>query len=78
MKLITSQTCTKCRQFKKVITDNKLPCEIVNVETLSNDETKKIILNRIYSLPILQDGDKYIALSSESLQDFMNRFKCED
>ena len=75
MKLITSQTCTKCRQFKKVITDNNLPCEIVNVETLSNDEAQRIMLSGISSLPILQDGDKYIALSYESLQDFMNRFK---
>ena len=75
MKLITSQTCTKCRQFKKVITDNNLPCEIVNVETLSNDEAQRIMLSGISSLPILQDGDKYIALSSESLQDFMKRFK---
>lgn len=75
MKLITSQTCTKCRQFKKVITDNNLPCEIVNVETLSNDEAQRIMLSGISSLPILKDGDKYIALSSESLQDFMNRFK---
>ena len=75
MKLITSQTCTKCRQFKKVITENKLPCEIVSVETLSNDEAQRIMLSGISSLPILQDGDKYIALSSESLQDFMNRFK---
>ena len=75
MKLITSQTCTKCRQFKKVITENNLPCEIVNVETLSNDEAQRIMLSGISSLPILQDGDKYIALSSESLQYFMNRFK---
>ena len=75
MKLITSQTCTKCRQFKKVITDNNLPCEIVNVETLSNDEAQRIMLSGISSLPILQDGDKYIALSSESLQDFMKLFK---
>ena len=75
MKLITSQTCTKCRQFKKVITENNLPCEIVNVETLSNDEAQRIMLSGISSLPILQDGDKYIALSFESLQDFMNRFK---
>ena len=75
MKLITSQTCTKCRQFKKVITENNLPCEIVNVETLSNDEAQRIMLSGISSLPILQDGDKYIALSSESLQDFMKRFK---
>lgn len=75
MKLITSQTCTKCRQFKKVIADNNLPCEIVNVETLSNDEAQRIMLSGISSLPILQDGDKYIALSSESLKDFMNRFK---
>ena len=75
MKLITSQTCTKCRQFKKVITENNLPCEIVNVETLSNDEAQRIMLSGISSLPILKDGDKYIALSSESVQDFMNRFK---
>ena len=75
MKLITSQTCTKCRQFKKVITENKLPCEIVNVETLSNDEAQRIMLSGISSLPILQDGDKYIALSSESLQDFMKLLK---
>ena len=75
MKLITSQNCTKCCQFKKVITDNNLPCEIVNVETLSNYEVQRIMLSGISSLPILQDGDKYIALSSESLQDFMNRFK---
>ena len=75
MKLITSQNCTKCRQFKKVITENKLPCEIVNVETLSNDEVQRIMLYGISSLPILQNGDKYISLSSESVQDFMNRFK---
>lgn len=75
MKLITSQTCTKCRQFKKVITDNNLPCEIVNVETLSNDEAHHIMASGISSLPILQDGDKYIAVSSESVQDFMKRFK---
>ena len=75
MKLITSQTCTKCRQFKKVITDNKLPCEIVNVERVSDDEAKRIMRSGISSLPSLQDGDEYSAVSAESWQDFMSRFK---
>ena len=41
--MITSKTCTKCHQFKKLIEERHLTVEIEDVETLSNNEVVKII-----------------------------------
>ena len=63
MELITSQTCSKCRNIKKWIDDNHLHVPWVYVEDLTEPEVEAIAQSGINSLPILQKDGKYIALA---------------
>ena len=63
MELITSQTCSKCRNIKKWIDDNHLHVPWVYVEDLTEPEVEAIAQSGINSLPILHKDGKYIALA---------------
>ena len=63
MELITSQTCSKCRNIKKWIDDNHLQVRYVNIEDLTEPEVEAIAQSGINSLPILHKDGKYIALA---------------
>ena len=42
MELITSQTCSKCRNIKKWIDENHLQVRYVNIEDLTEPEVEAI------------------------------------
>ena len=76
MKMITSKTCTKCRQFKKLIEERHLPVEIEDVEEMNTWEYNELMQSGIMSLPVLKDNEgTYVALASESQNDFLKRFE---
>ena len=76
MKMITSKTCTKCRQFKKLIEERHLPVEIEDVEEMNTLEYNELMQSGIMSLPVLKDNEgTYVALASESQNDFLKRFE---
>lgn len=75
MKLITSQTCSKCRNIKKWIEDNNLHVPWVNVEDLTEPEVEAIAQSGISSLPILQKDGKYIALAPLKMSEIEELFK---
>ena len=76
MKMITSKTCTKCRQFKKLIEERHLPVEIEDVEEMNTWEYNELMQSGIMSLPVLKDNEgTYVALASGSQNDFLKRFE---
>lgn len=76
MKMITSKTCTKCRQFKKLIEERHLPVEIEDVEEMNTWEYNELMQSGIMSLPVLKDNEgTYVALANESQNDFLKRFE---
>lgn len=76
MKMITSKTCTKCRQFKKLIEERHLPVEIEDVEEMNTWEYNELMQSGIMSLPVLKDNEgTYFALANESQNDFLKRFE---
>lgn len=76
MKMITSKTCTKCRQFKKLIEERHLPVEIEDVEEMNTWEYNELMQSGIMSLPVLKDNEgTYVALASETQNDFLKRFE---
>lgn len=76
MKLITSKTCTKCRQFKKMIVERQLPVDIEDVEEMNTREYNELIQTGIMSLPVLKDDNgAYVALANASQTDFLKRFE---
>lgn len=76
MKMITSKTCAKCRQFKKLIEDRHLPVEIEDVEEMNTWEYNELMQSGIMSLPVLKDNEgTYFALANESQNDFLKRFE---
>lgn len=70
MKMITSKTCTKCRQFKKLIADKSLPVDVEDIEDMNTWEYNELMQSGIMSLPVLVKDDQYIALSSMSAKQF--------
>ena len=76
MKMITSKTCTKCRQFKKLIEERHLPVEIEDVEEMNTWEYNELMQSGIMSLPVLKDNEgTYFSLANESQNDFLKRFE---
>ena len=74
MELITSQTCSKCRNIKKWIDDNHLSVRYVNIEDLTEPEVEAIAQSGISSLPILQKDGKYIALAPLKMSEIEELF----
>ena len=75
MKLITSQTYSKCRNMKKCIDDNHLQVRYVNIEDLTEPEVEAIAQSGISSLPILNKDGKYIALAPMKMSEIEELFK---
>lgn len=75
MRLITSQTCSKCRNIKKWLESSKQTIPSVNVEDMSEPEVETIAQSGITSLPILEKDGKYIALAPLKMSEIEELFK---
>lgn len=75
MKLISSPTCTKCRQFKQLIKNYELPVEVLDINRLDDETFDSLMNSGIQSLPVLLlNKDEFVSLSNESQSDFLGRF----